>query len=144
MLKHWRLIIFKMLIFPQLSCSASPKPWKSQEILAVKLDELIQKFLWQFKGPRIAKAVLAKKAGELALLVLRLIIECNGNPLQYSCLENPRDRGAWWAAFYGVAQSGTPLKRLSSSSSNTWPHSPLPQLLLAMCFQCRGYPWSRN
>ena len=68
MLKHWRLIIFKLLIFAQLSCSASPKPWKSQEILAVKLDELILKFLWQFKGPRIAKAVLAKKAGELALL----------------------------------------------------------------------------
>ena len=41
----------------------------------MKLDELILKFLWQFKGPRIAKAVLAKKAGELALLVLRLIIE---------------------------------------------------------------------
>ena len=41
----------------------------------------------------------------------------NGNPLQYSCLENPRDRGAWWAAVYGVTQSWTWLKRLSSSSS---------------------------
>ena len=39
------------------------------------------------------------------------------NPLQYSCLENPRDGGAWWAAIYGVAQSQTRLKRLSSSSS---------------------------
>ena len=38
-------------------------------------------------------------------------------PLQYSCLENPRDRGAWWAAIYGVTQSWTRLKRLSSSSS---------------------------
>ena len=37
----------------------------------------------------------------------------NGNPLQYSCLENARDRGAWWAAVYGVAQSRTRLKRLS-------------------------------
>ena len=44
--------------------------------------------------------------------------EGNGNPLQYSCLENPRDGGAWWAAVYGVAQSWTRLKRLSSSSSN--------------------------
>ena len=44
--------------------------------------------------------------------------EGNGNPLQCSCLENPRDRGAWWAAVYGVAQSRTQLKRLSSSSSN--------------------------
>ena len=43
--------------------------------------------------------------------------EGNGNPLQYSCLENPRDGGAWWAAVYGVAQSRTRLKRLSSSSS---------------------------
>ena len=39
--------------------------------------------------------------------------EGNGNPLQYSCLENPVDRGAWWAAVYGVAQSWTRLKRLS-------------------------------
>ena len=43
--------------------------------------------------------------------------EGNGNPLQCSCLENPRDRGVWWAAVYGVAQSQTRLKRLSSSSS---------------------------
>ena len=42
----------------------------------------------------------------------------NGNPLQCSCLENPRDGGAWWAAVYGVAQSRTWLKRLSSSSSS--------------------------
>ena len=40
----------------------------------------------------------------------------NGNPLQCSCLENPRDGGAWWAVVYGVAQSWTRLKRLSSSS----------------------------
>ena len=44
--------------------------------------------------------------------------ERNGNPLQYYCLENPRDRGAWWAAVCGVAQSWTRLKQLSSSSSS--------------------------
>ena len=44
--------------------------------------------------------------------------EGNGNPLQCSCLENPRDWGASWAAVYGVAQSWTWLKWLSSSSSN--------------------------
>ena len=44
--------------------------------------------------------------------------EGNGNPLQCSCLENPRDGGAWWAAVYGAAQSRTRLKRLSSSSSH--------------------------
>ena len=49
---------------------------------------------------------------------LSCIGEGNGNPLQCSCLENPRDGEAWWAAVYGVAQSRTQLKRLSSSSSN--------------------------
>ena len=43
--------------------------------------------------------------------------EGNGNPLQYSCLENPRDGGAWWAAIYGVAQSWKRLRRLSRSSN---------------------------
>ena len=49
---------------------------------------------------------------------LSCIGEGNGNPLQCSCLENPRDGGAWWAAVYGVAQTRTRLKRLSSSSSS--------------------------
>ena len=43
--------------------------------------------------------------------------EGNGNPLQCSCLENPRDGGAWWTAVYGVAQSRSRLKRLNSNSS---------------------------
>ena len=50
---------------------------------------------------------------------LACIGEENGNPLQCSCLENPRDGGAWWAAVYGVAQSRTRLNRLSSSSSSS-------------------------
>ena len=50
---------------------------------------------------------------------LSCIGEGNGNSLQYSCLENPRDGGAWWAAIYGVTQSRTWLKRLSSSSIET-------------------------
>ena len=49
---------------------------------------------------------------------LSCIGEGNGNPLQCSCLENPRDGGAWWAAVYGVSQSRTRLKWLSSSSSS--------------------------
>ena len=49
---------------------------------------------------------------------LSCIGEGNGNPLQCSCLENPRDGGAWRAAIYGVAQSRARLKRLSSSSIN--------------------------
>ena len=47
---------------------------------------------------------------------LSCIGEGNGSPLQCSCLENPRDGEAWWAAVYGVAQSRTQLNRLSSSS----------------------------
>ena len=46
--------------------------------------------------------------------------EGNGNPLQCSCLENPRDRGTWWAAVYGAVQSRTWLKWLSSSSILWW------------------------
>ena len=48
---------------------------------------------------------------------LSCIGEGNGNPLQCSCLENPREGEAWWATVYGVAQSQTRLKQLSSSSS---------------------------
>ena len=57
---------------------------------------------------------------------LSWIGEGNGNPLQCSCLENPRDGGAWWAAVYGVAQSWSRLKR-PSSSSICWkfPHASL-------------------
>ena len=51
---------------------------------------------------------------------LSRIGEGNGNPLQCSCLENPRDGGPWWAAVYGVAQSQTQLKWLSSSSKESW------------------------
>ena len=49
---------------------------------------------------------------------LSCVGEGNGNPLQCSCLENPRDGGAWWAAVYGVTQSRTRLKWLSSSIVN--------------------------
>ena len=54
---------------------------------------------------------------------LSCIGEGNGNPLQCSCLENPRDGGTWWAAIYGVAQSQTRLKWLSSSSSSRVGHN---------------------
>ena len=73
--------------------------------------------------------------------------EGNGNPLQCSCLENPRDSGAWWAALCGVTQSWTRLKRLSSGSleKGTATHSSI----LASRFYGRrsqaGYnPWSRK
>jgi len=68
---------------------------------------------------------------------LSCIGERNGNPLQCSCLENPRDGGAWWAAVYGVAQSRTRLKRLSSSSSSRllpwWIYFPSPTAFPQHC-----------
>ena len=56
----------------------------------------------------------------------------NGTPLQHSCLENPRDGEAWWAAVCGVSQSRTRLKWLSSSSSS-W-------LLMLSIFSCALWP----
>ena len=68
--------------------------------------------------------------------------EGNGNPLQCSCLENPRDGGACWAAVYGVTQSWTRLKRLSSSSSSL-PGSPVHRILQARILEWVAIPFSR-
>ena len=72
----------------------------------------------QFPGGSDGKES-ACNAGDLGLIPGsgRSSKQVNGNPLQCSSLENPRDRRAWWAAIYGVAQSRTPVKQLSSSSS---------------------------
>ena len=64
--------------------------------------------------------------------------EGNGNPLQCSCLENPRDGGVWWAAISGVAQSRTRLKWLSSSSSSVWNR----QLVGSCCVTQEAHPGS--
>ena len=50
---------------------------------------------------------MKKKPKMIHILKCRKSGEGNGNPLQYSCLENPKDRGAWWAAVYAVAESDT-------------------------------------
>ena len=63
--------------------------------------------------------------------------EGNGNPLQCSCLENPRDGGAWWASVYGVTQSRTQLKRPSSSSSSGKESA-------CQCRRLRFNPWVRK
>ena len=64
-----------------------------------------------------SQSIGSQRVGHDWATSLSCIGEGNGNPLQCSCLENPRDGGAWWAAVYGVAQSRTRLNRLSSSSS---------------------------
>ena len=70
--------------------------------------------------------------------------EGNGNPL-HSCLENPMDRGAWWAAVYGIAQSRTPRTWLSSSSSSRAydkVRSCLLEMLIHPKFRVMEWPWS--
>ena len=64
---------------------------------------------------------------------LSCIGEGNGNPRQCSCLGNPRDAGAWWAAVYGVAKSQTRLKRLSSSSIDIGIHARSLQSCPTLC-----------
>ena len=84
---------------------------------------------------------LCYRAAFHQLSILHMVVcigEGDGTPLQYSCLENPRDGGAWWAAVYGVTQSWTRLKRLSSSSSSVYMSKllsqfvPFPQSLLCV------------
>ena len=59
--------------------------------------------------------------GRLQRLHIHFLLSCigegNGGPLQCSCLENPRDRGAWWASVYGVAQSRTRLSDLAAAAA---------------------------
>ena len=75
-----------------------------------------------FPGSSVGKesACKAGDTGDMGLIprLGRFPGRGHGNPFQYSCLVNPRDRGAWWAAVYGVVQNQTQLNRLSSSSSH--------------------------
>ena len=78
--------------------------------------------MWAYCGQMFCSLLHAQNQARDSYLCLRIQMlsgEGNGNPLQCSCLENPRDGEAWWAAVCGVAQSWTRLKRLSSSSSSS-------------------------
>ena len=81
---------------------------------------LAWKIPWMEEPGRL-QSMESRRVGHdwITSLSLSCVGKGNGNPLQCSCLENPRDGGAWWAAIYGVAQSWTWLKRLSSSSSSS-------------------------
>ena len=83
---------------------------------------LAWKIPWMEEPGRL-QSIGSLRVGHDERLPFHFLLSCtgegNGNPLQYSCLENPRGGGAWWAAVYGVAQSRTRLKRLSSSSSSS-------------------------
>ena len=96
------------------------KPFFAREIigslfiLATHSSTLAWKIPWT-EEPGGLQSMGSMGVGHNWATSLSRIGEGNGNPLQYSCLENPRDGKAWWAAVSGVAQSRTRLKRLSSS-----------------------------
>ena len=88
--------------YPSLLSLLGHRVWRQKEMLCVCVCVCVRVFILR---------------GLVFHFSLSCIGEGNGNPLQCSCLENPRDREAWWAAIYGVVWSRTRLKRLSSSSS---------------------------
>ena len=75
---------------------------------------------WHLVATLIIEMVIPRRGRTISGIYI-FTGEGNGTPLQYSCLENSVDRGAWWAAVYGVAQSRTRLKWLSSSGTMTGP-----------------------
>ena len=87
--------------------------------MATHSSTLAWKILWTEEPGRL-QSMVSPRVDMTERLHFHLSLSCigegNGNPLHCSCLENPREGGAWWAAIYGVAQSWTQLKRLSSSS----------------------------
>ena len=86
--------------------------------MAPHSSTLAWKIPWTEEPGRL-QSMGSRRVGHDWVTSLSCIGEGNGNPLQYSCLENPRDGRALWAAIYGVAQSRTRLKWLSSSSSSS-------------------------
>ena len=91
-----------------------------EKAMAPHSSTLAWKIPWT-EDPGRLKSIGSRRVGHdwATSLSFSCIGEGNGNPLQCFCLENPRDGGAWRAAVYGVTQSRTRLKRLSSSSSSS-------------------------
>ena len=111
--EHWRIKAFKL--------GNGEDSWESAEkAMAPHSSTFAWKIPWTEEPSRLQFMGSLKSDTTKQLhfhFSLSYTGEGNGNPLQCSCLENPRDGGAWWAAVYGVAESRTWLKRHSSSSS---------------------------
>ena len=94
----------------------------TEKAMAPHSSSLAWKIPWMEEPGRLQSLGLLRVGDMTERLHFHFSLSCigegNGNPLQCSCLENLRDWGAWWAAVYGVSQSRTRLKRLSSSSSS--------------------------
>ena len=155
----WEHITLHMFM-GSISCLSSPLLWNSDFFLLFSIYRPMSLYFWRRQWQYPTPVLLPGKSHGQRSLVgcspwgrwgsdtterlhfpfsLSCIGEGNGNPLQCSCLENPRDGGAWWAAVYGVAQSRTWLKRLSRSSSNSWIGT-----YFALCTQISSFPslWS--
>ena len=106
--------------------------WSQEKAMAPHSSTLAWKIPWT-EEPGGLQCMGSLQVGHDWATSLSCIGEGNGNPLQCSCLENPRDGGAWWAAVDGVAQSQTRLKRRSSSSSSSRSWEPDQ---VTPCFKC--------
>ena len=138
LLKHFSKGLWEKAMAPHSSTLAWKIPWAKEPGRLQSMESLGVGHDW---------------ATSLSLFT-SCIGEGNGNPLQCSCLENPREGGAWWAAVYGVTQSWTQLKQLSRSSSKglylLLPLSPLHSLLDFHWSSCtsllhwtaQGHQWS--
>ena len=112
--------------FPGMQCAFSGTSWITffhhlyelkEKAMAPHSSTLAWKIPWMEEPGRLQSMGSLRVGYDwVTSLSLSCIGEGNGNPLQCSCLENPRDGGAWWAAVYGVSQSRTWLKWLSSGS----------------------------
>ena len=109
--------IFLLLSYLSIFCILNTSTL-SEKAMASHSSSLAWKIPWT-EEPGMLQSIGLQRVGHDWAISLSCIGEGNGNPLQYSCLENPRDGGAWWAAVYGVAQSWTRLQRRSSSSSSS-------------------------
>ena len=93
--------------------------WVMEKAMAPHSSTLAWKIPWMVEPGRL-QSLGSQRLDMTEWLHFNFSLPCigegNGNPLQCSCMENPRDVGAWWAVIYGVAQSQTQLKQLSSSS----------------------------
>ena len=128
----------------------------------IKVTERVQRRQWQptpvllpgkSHGWKSLQSMRSLRVGHNWATSLSCIGEGNGNPLQCSCLENPRGGGAWWDAVYQVTQIWTWLKRLSSSSSNWKSYNKILSAITwwvsgkESTFQCRRHgldPWVRK
>ena len=115
--------------------------WLSEKAMATHSSTLAWEIPWMAEPGRL-QTMRSRRVGHdwVTSFSLSCTGEGNGKWLQYSCLENPSDRGAWWGAIYGVSQSWTWLMQLSSSSNSSssslalfsWAPKSLPMVTEAM------------